>query len=682
MKKKNSKKKLPRYDIGRPIARGYQRNMGIGAASFNSQQGQSIMPEVYAMRQSQIPNAIGRLGQNAQYPLQALQNTISIPATTISTTLAPTFSPITASTAASITPTSTLSNQLASMTGGKLLTGAGMQQVGTNMASQTGKTVSTNIAGKTALNTAGKVAAGIGTAYGAYNVMNDIMHAGDTITTGQIANSRGTNTITTAGGNTYTEKTGADSAAAMEYEKQAATAKNVGLTMDALGLGASIGSFFGPLGTGIGAAGGALIGGLASLFGFGDNEEEVQRRIDLINDTTALENRQSEGLAKNQDTRDAFYGNAANGKMPGFRNGKANARVSNGEVIGNFEDGYFRVPGGKNNKDTIKTHLGKEDFVISNKHGLSDYAWLTGDIPGALAAQSYLQKTGQMNKYKNGRLPKYEGGRWSDAIFSMIPHGISAAQNLTQLLRAQNADIYAPDFYVENPEGAKAVNTLASLRFDADPYYREAQRGLNQANWDARRLVSLGTGGRAIMQNANYAQYLNGLKDITKMYNEANNAYAEKYATALAQLGATNQGRRMEANNSRYRFLQQANAARENWMAQYRKNIDQNLLNAASEYMKWGQYNDALGIQNKMLNLYDRQITNEENKVRNGLPDTRVQVSNTAPVSTYVPQMIARPSDDDILQRVFATAPWRQKQQSRPKSVDPYTNIYNLAPWH
>ena len=141
------------------------------------------------------------------------------------------------------------------------------------------------------LNTAGKVAAGIGTAYGAYNVMNDIMHAGDTITTGQIANSRGTNTITTAGGNTYTEKTGADANAAMEYEKQAATSKKVGLTMDTMGLGASIGSFFGPLGTGIGAAGGALIGGIASLFGFGDNEEEVQRRIDLINDTTALENR-------------------------------------------------------------------------------------------------------------------------------------------------------------------------------------------------------------------------------------------------------------------------------------------------------------------------------------------------------------------------------------------------------
>lgn len=30
--------------------------------------------------------------------------------------------------------------------------------------------------------------------------------------------------------------------------------------------------------------------------------------------------------------------------------------------------------------------------------------------------------------------------------------------------------------------------------------------------------------------------------------------------------------------------------------------------------MKWGQYNDSLGIQNKMLNLYDRQAKTDELK--------------------------------------------------------------------
>lgn len=677
--KKN--KKLPKYNIGRSRYTGYQRNMGIGAASFNSQQGDNIGNEVKAMEQSQWINAAARFGQTAKYPLQAMQNLTTVPITA-TTTLAPTF---TSAAAASIAPTSSLANNLASMTGGKLLSGYGMQQVG----QQVGKTVTTNIGTQQILNTAGKVAAGLGTAYGAYNVMNDIMHAGDTITTGQIADTRGTNTITTAGGNTYTEKTGPDGSAAMDYEKQAKTAKQVNLIADTTGFGASAGALAGSIipglgnlaGMGIGAALGFIGGGLADLFGFGDNEEEVNNRLKLVTDVTSMQNRQSEGLAKNQDVRDEFYGSAANGKMPGFNNGKANARVSNGEVVGNFEDGYFRVPGGKNNKDSVKTHLGKEDFVISNKHGLSDYAWLTGDIPGALAAQSYLQKTGQMNKYKNGRLPKYANG-WADAVFSMIPHGFSLASNIAQYNRAKNADIYTPDLYIDNPEGARAVNTLASLRFDADPYYIQAQRGLNQANWDARRLVGLGAGGRALAQNANYAQYLSGLRDITKMYNEANNTYKEKYAAALANLGTTNQGRRMQAAAQRHQFLQQANAAKENWMAQYRKNIDTNLLNAASEYMKWGQYNDSLGIQNKMLDLYDRQVKLEEDKVKNGLPDTKVQVSNTIPVSTYVPPMIARPSDDDILQKIFSTAPWRKKQTAKQKSLDPYTNIYNLAPWH
>jgi hypothetical protein len=86
--------------------------------------------------------------------------------------------------------------------------------------------------------------------------------------------------------------------------------------------------------------------------------------------------------------------------------------------------------------------------------------------------------------------------------------------------------------------------------------------------------VGLGPGGRAIAEATNYASYLRGLSDITKMYNEAQNGYAEKYAAALAQLGSTNQGRRMEAAAKRHAWMQQAMGQRESWIAQYRKNID------------------------------------------------------------------------------------------------------------
>lgn len=602
MKKKKINKKLPKYEFGtfKKLPAGYQQANSLGDSTFNVQPGVSnIKSEADAMRKVQTAYATSKFVKGAQYLPQALQN----------------LSPITSITGASAINNAGGFSNLVSKGATPFV--SGVDKV-SGLPTEIGLKAAKGSNFGTALNTAGKVAAGIGIAHSVGDALfNTIPGASQHRTASDMDDTISRSTYTTAGGNTYTTYGNPDLKSELEYGKQQATQSRLGLSSDVAGSVSSalaLSGFGAPLSLISYPLAFAATFGLGSLFGFGDNSDEIEHEARKLADVNAGRNRMNQSVAESKDIE---MGRAANGKMPGFHNGKANARVSNGEVIGNFKDGYFRVPGGKNNEDSVKTHLGKQDFVISNKHGLSDYAWLTGDIPGALAAQSYLQKTGQMNKYKNGRLPKFDGGtkrRFADVAFSMIPHGISAAQNLTQLLRAQNADIYAPDFYVENPEGAKAVNTLASLRFDADPYYREAQRGLNQANWDTRRLVSLGIGGRAIMQNANYAQYLNGLRDITKTYNEANNAYAEKYANALANLGATNQGRRMQAAAQRHQFLQQANAARENWMAQYRKNIDQNLLNAASEYMKWGQYNDALGIQNKMLGLYDRQAKTDELK--------------------------------------------------------------------
>ena len=234
--------------------------------------------------------------------------------------------------------------------------------------------------------------------------------------------------------------------------------------------------------------------------------------------------------------------------------------------------------------------------------------------------------------YKCGKLPKYSLGL--DALATISPHIISGFGNWRGYKRAEKANVYAPDVYVDNPEGTKAVNTLAQLKFDADPYYREAQRGLNWANYDVRRNVGLGIGGRAIAQGMNYNNYLRGLADITKMKNEAQNSYAEKYANALANLGATNQGRRMEAATKRHAWLQQAQGQKESWMAQYRKNIDQNLLNATADYMRMSQYNDSLGIQNKMLGLYQQQADLDRDKYNNLLKNNSMTPQSTAPMQT------------------------------------------------
>lgn len=590
MKRKN---KLPKYWLGtaKPLSMGYQQNRGVGDTLTSTTTGQSIQPEVNAIRRSQVPNAISKFASASQYPLQMLQNM-----TAYGTSAA-------AANAANNIGRSILQNSASSNI-------KSLQNLGQNLTKVTPNS-------QVLLNTAGKVAGSLGTAYGAYNIYNDIANEDEHRSAGQMLGTRGVDTITTAEGNTYKQYGAIDAGAERAYERQQRTGKQVGLALDAAGLGASIGGFFGPLGMGIGAAGGLLVGGIADLLGFGNNEDEVQEAIDLATAQTARQNRQARAVAEDADMKSQFANRAANGKRPvwtpaGLVGKKATARVSNGEVIGNFQNGLVtRVPGQKNNKDTKLANLKDNDFVISNKYGLSDYAAATGDYAGALNLQEILMNGMRNSKgYKCGKLPKFAAGTW-DTVFSMIPHGLSLASNIAQYNRAKAADTYAPDTYVDNAEGVKAVNELANLRYDARPYYTEALRGLNQANWDGRRQVALGAGGRAILQNANFNQYLNNLAKINAQENEANTGYRTAYANALANLGARNQQLRMQSAAQRHQWMQQANAARENWMAQYRKNIDTNLLNMASEYMRWGQYNDARAMQNKMLGLYEQQVAND-----------------------------------------------------------------------
>lgn len=671
MKKKSNKKKLPRYNIGyapqglgsrKPRTLGYQPNQGIGNVHFEQTQGEDITPEVKAMRANQIPNALSKLSQNATYPVQMLQNLKTIPITT-TTTLAPTLAS-TAIPAASIAPaaTSSLAQQAAATTGGRLLTGAGMQQVGQTAAEQAGKTVTTQIGTKTALSTAGKVLGGIGAAYGLYNIGSDIANSGEHRSAGDMLKTRNKTTVTTAGGNQYDEYSGINGNAEMAYENQARTAKQVGLTTDAMGFGASAGGLVGSiipgvgtlLGTGIGAGLGALAGGIASLFGFGDNSDEVEEALKNATDWTTRQNRQSRSSALSEDMKSAFYNRAANGKQPvwtpaGLASGKATARVSNGELIGNFEDGYVsRVPGKKNNKDTKLAALKASDFVISNKYGLSDYAAATGDYVGALNMQNQIMN----KKYKNGKLPGFVNG-WADYALTSLPHLGSSMINLMGYNRARNADTYAPDTYVDNAEGRAAVNELARLRFDATPYLTDAQRALNQANWSTRRNVGLGIGGRAIAQNANFMAYLDGLRKIRTQENEANAGYTQAYANALANLGANNQARRMESLIRKHGWQQQANAAKENAMSKYLAGMQDSWAKGAKDYLSMRQYNQSLGIQEKMLGLYQQQVDLDKLKYLNSLNDRKssstrststasgIPLSTVAKMTTKIPTSVA-----------------------------------------
>ena len=239
--KRHLYKRLPKYALGtmKPIDLGYQPGRGIGSARFETEQNMSLDPETQAIRRSYIPNAIGKLTQYSPYVTEAVKDWTPASSTAASNTatnamrstsyLAPSLQN---TTTATIMPQAKALSQMslkltnpmeaavtnaASQWNGSLLQstssfGSGLSaglgsslgstggSFGSSLASTgfaglgeksaenffglsgssgAGSSASGASAGAGALGVAGKVAAGLGAAIGAYNMFNDITGFGD-----------------------------------------------------------------------------------------------------------------------------------------------------------------------------------------------------------------------------------------------------------------------------------------------------------------------------------------------------------------------------------------------------------------------------------------------------------------------------------------------------------------------
>lgn len=616
------KKKLPRYWLGtrKPTGLGYQPNRGIGDATFNTQKGISVQPEANAMRQNQIPNALNRLMSGAQYPMQMLQNM--------------TFA-----------GTSAAGVQAANSIGSNILSNSASSSI--KSLNNLGKNL-TNVAShsQAALNAVGKAAGVLGTAYGLYNVGNDIFHANDTISQDQIANSAATNTITTAGGNTYTERGGIDSKGVMDYQRQMDTQKKVNLAIDTATLGATIGSFFTPLGTAIGGGAGLALGAIADLLGFGESEEEAEQKIRDQEDVFAMQNRQSRATALDKDTKAEFYNRAADGKRPvwtpaGLIGKKATARVSNGEVVGNFEEGIAtRIPGQKNNKDTKLAALKDGDFVISNKYGLSDYAAATGDYAGALNLQEMLMGMRNSKGYKCGKLPGFKKGWW-EGVLTALPHLGGVLENIRQLNEDRNSKTWVPEMPIENPEAVKAYNQIMSDMISPTQYLNMSQRNYNQAAWNARRNVGAGYGGRMLLLDSLYRGKQEQDAETLMKIQEANRTQRNAGANLSAQTGTRNQALGFDQFWKKFGAMQQQYAAQD-----YAKRTDAyNIykmgaagIGALNDYLR---YKQAYDIGKDQIGIWQQTADTDRMKV---VADINRGYN---PVSTYVPSTSLYDMDDN-----------------------------------
>lgn len=606
---KRSKKKLPKFYLGtrKPTSLGYQPNYGIGTGQFTSVKGEDITPEARAMRQNIVPGALSKLAQHSSPALQMFQNT---------------YSPAAIS-AANAAANAALSNAGSGLSSSMM----GISEISNavNNVKNIGQSGAATAA-KGAASTAGTALGILGSVYGLTDMGFQIANAGSHRTAADMRNTLATNTYTTAGGNQYTEKGGVDTNAELEYERANTKSKQANLMGTTIGTGASIGGVVGSvvpglgtlIGTGLGAAVGALGGGLASLFGFGDNEDEVLAEAKLIDDISSMGNRQRRSDASNLDVYNSFYGKgsdgtvgAAYGKRPvysavGKVNKKATARVSNGEVIGNFEDGYVsRVPGTPNNKDTKLAALRPSDFVISNKFGLSDYAATTGDIEGALNMQDILMRQ-YKNKYKNGKLPGFKLGL-GDYALATLPHFGQFLDSMQQYNTDRNAAVVVPDINADYSGAKQIASQMIGDQESVRPYLDQSFRDYKQALWNMQRNPGLGLGGRLLGSTSLFKSKLAQDAKTRLAVEEANRGQRNAGRQILANVNS----HEVDVNNqnawNRHQAWQQANAARDLAMRTDRKNMLDAIGGGFADVFKTTQYDRAQDYKERLMKLYENQ---------------------------------------------------------------------------
>lgn len=373
----------------------------------------------------------------------------------------------------------------------------------------------------------------------------------------------------------------------------------VGNIAGATASGASMGSVAGPWGAVIGGAVGLVGSTLGEIFSSGQQERNERNAKNWVHaqNMGAMDDAYTKYLqldyAKNYgDTRSQMLYGHQDGKLAsatGLVNGEPTARVSNGEVIANKTLGtMYRVPGIKNNKDGKLAALNNSDTVITNKYGLSDYAWQTGDIEGAENMMRMLTNPG----YKCGKLPKHAEGWLGNAI----PSALGAIASLGQYLDARQNRPYLPNTYAVNPYEGEALSTLAGLRINPYPVMQQLRNAEARTN---RAISSAGGLSGAQRTSARLAGLYGTQSNIANMLSNIqaqNNAYKSKYADAAINAGQASRAARMSANQWDLDMYARAHAARNKGMQTGIANMLAQIQQYQANEFKRRQFNDTMQL--------------------------------------------------------------------------------------
>lgn len=427
--------------------------------------------------------------------------------------------------------------------------------------------------------------------------------------------------------------------------------ENTGNTLKTVGSGAALGAAAGSIIPGLGTVAGGLIGGavglITGIFGGEARKREYRRmlakqnaKINALQDSARysaqtkaiqLQNAREYGNSEAQ----YLYG-AADGKVDssfitpdayfqtyyapeikeynknkltysalGPVNAEPNAKVSRGEIIANkFLGTMYRVPGGKDNKDTEYAYLSNSDTVVTNKGGESDRAFATGDIRQSEINMMNRNKKQGLMMAKNGKLPKCKEGWVGNAITS----GLGALGGLYQWLEAKNSTPKKTNSYRANPYEQEALTTLASLDINPYPITTQLRNAEARSNKAIDMSGGLSTGQRTLSRLAALHNTQQNIANTLASLQNQRNQYKSSYATAALNAGQADRQAQMAAYQWDEDMYAKAHAARQQGMQMGTWNMLNQLQQYWANEFKRQQFNEAMDLYKQDQKLRKDEI--------------------------------------------------------------------------
>lgn len=713
-------KRIPRYDLAnKPVASGYQMGDYFNPGISSVTPGESIDPETQTIKQNILPNA---LSQASPY-ITLLKDTFKSTATSAAPSAV-------ASTVAGITnPMATYPNwfqtavnnlggnvaeKFAKSSADRLASAAQtMTKVGLNPGTTTGTIGSSagnagSSAGKAILGSASNVLSALGTAYGLANTISGFAGMKNNVTSASDLLNRSSKFNQSVNGVQYQGYGGIDTNAETKYFNAKEKSSQISNAVNAAGLGASAGSFLGPIGMGVGALIGGIGGFFGSLFGRRKRRNELRKRIRNVSEMQSNYNDQQFSQASSQGLRNQFAENAYegssiyncgkdggtkskydNGKMSqqtwtpdGQQYAPVNSLVGKGESIIDYTEGkasYIDKGTKRVDNQPSVAQDGDRIVIAGNDKDWSNGVSFADQVAPFTKRLERLNKTAksiQNNKYSdeqtkqlnlqqidkskadilqemkritdrqeyqhritntipNARYPQrvqqYWDGKidWSkvgsvakgalDTIGEYSPYIIGMSYPSKQYNMYKNMTPHADNSYIANPNAERALNVLAGMRFDPTSQINSIKDAYRQGLYNINQSGGLTQGQKMAMQVAQNTGYAKNLADVYSQANDINNKYRAAYAQAALSEGQNAASRQQQALATQQENYRQAVARRLLGMENAQKG-KLNILNTFAKHMYDArQSNRAMDYNNKILDLYNRQLDIDKIGAINGI---------------------------------------------------------------